>query len=185
MLIGPTPTDWSTVAFLPATTVVTLGDATANTSGNLVLGGPDAILLQEFAGLLTDGPGGSVFGGTGQSGNDAGSLLYLNIADGVVNTFAGNLGGSHPQYPFANRLTLHKGGPGTLVLTGTNTYIGATWIDNGTVEIASFGNAIAGALGGTEYIQTSGYANNPITFRYKGTGETINRRIWFALRPRH
>lgn len=119
---------------LPATTIVT------NSGGTLVLGYTSA-MSQTLAGLIGSS---NVVGGSAAGVN----TLKLNIAAGTTNTFAGTLGGGGANQ---NNLALTLTGGGRLVLSGTNTYKGATVVSNGTL-IASSTNALAGT---TNIIVTS------------------------------
>ena len=53
----------------------------------------------------------------------------------------------------AGKLALTQSGSGTTILTGTNTYSGATTIPDGTLQV---GNATAGSIGGSSAISVSG-----------------------------
>ncbi len=101
---------------------VVLGDT--GTTGKLVLGGTTTA-SQTLTALTTTGSGGSVVGG-----NASNSTLTLNIASS--NTFAGSLGGAGTN---ENNFALTKDGAGTLILSGANTYTGATTINAGTLSL--------------------------------------------------
>jgi autotransporter-associated beta strand protein len=86
-----------------------------------------------FAGTTTISPGGTLqLGNGGASGsiggiNNTGALVF-NRSDTV--TFSSDLGGSG---------SIVQKGPGTLILTGTNTYTGGTIISSGTLQIGNGG----------------------------------------------
>ena len=113
---------------LPATTVLTLGDASGS-SGKLRIGGNATARSQRLAGLLTAGAGLSNRVVNGASAGT--SILHLDLAGGV-NAFAGELGG-----PGANEsaLALRLSGPGLLALSGNNAYAGGTLLSNGTLRV--------------------------------------------------
>jgi len=108
---------------LPTGTTLTLGSGT--TSGKLGIGTSSTARSQTLAGLLTSGSG---TGNRVVGQAAANSTLTLNIAS--ENTFAGILGGSGAN---ENNLALIKTGSGVLLLTGANTYSGATTVESGTL----------------------------------------------------
>jgi autotransporter-associated beta strand protein len=105
---------------LPTATTVTLGSGA--TGGILDLNG----LGQQLAGLTTSGSGTNRV----VNSSSTAAALTLNIASGS-NTFAGILGNAGQD-----NFSLTKGGAGTLVLSGQNTYSGATVINDGTLQLA-------------------------------------------------
>jgi autotransporter-associated beta strand protein len=115
---------------LPTGTTVALGNGSAN--GKLILGG----INQTLAGLLVNGTGttNAVTGG-------AATFSTLTVTNGGTDTFAGILGGDGVN---ENNLALTKTGPGVLILSGTNTYVGDTDVNDGTLALASYGS-IAGS----------------------------------------
>ena len=151
---------------LPTTTALVLGDATANTSGALILGQTSG-RAQTLAGLTTAGTGlaNKVVGGSATN-----STLTLNIASGT-NFFSGTLGGPGP---FENNLGLTKIGAGVLALTGTNTYLGGTILTAGTLNLGSAGAiGTAGTItfaGGT--LQFSPANTTDYTSRFVTTGNS-------------
>lgn len=93
--------------------------------------------------------GGTVAGGTGfQSGQALGSGIFLagsvdySVTSGKTVTIADSLGGG-----IDSQITggFTKSGPGTLVLTGNNSYTGGTTINSGTLQIGNGGTT--GSLG--------------------------------------
>ncbi len=107
---------------------LTLGDGVTDDSGVLKLDGSS----QTLTGLLLAGNGttNSVI-----NGNVLAATLTLNIAG--TNAFSGILGGGGTD---DNHFGLTKDGAGTLTLSGTNTYTGATTVNGGVLQ--------AGAAGG-------------------------------------
>ena len=175
LVIGGT-VDWNNPGVLPASTVVTLGDATAGTSGKLVIGSSAGMQLQPVAAIQTAGPGGNIVGGNASSTSE----IIVNVAAGTVDTFAGTLGSGTATFSTENNLELIVNGPGTLVLTGNNTYTGQTRIHNGTLVVTSFGTGTGpGCMGGDGGDIVVGAAGNPGKIIYTGTGETTPRGIDF------
>ncbi|MCW1886673.1 autotransporter-associated beta strand repeat-containing protein [Luteolibacter flavescens] len=95
--------------------------------------------------------------------------------DGIVGTNAGPVymtgiisesGGSRP---------LTKVGGGTLVLSGNNSYSGATRIMGGNISVASINNSGASGPLGTNALISLGTGGTAGTLLYTGTGETTNR----------
>ncbi|MCS7304664.1 MAG: autotransporter-associated beta strand repeat-containing protein, partial [Thermoguttaceae bacterium] len=127
---------------LPTTTKVILGGR-HDAGGGVYIGvteGNGTLILNGFnqtlAGLETAGTGtiNRVVGGSTTT-----SILTLNIADTVTNTYGGFLGGSGTD---ENNLALVKTGLGTLVLSAANTYTGTTTVSQGVLRITT-----ASALG--------------------------------------
>jgi fibronectin-binding autotransporter adhesin len=115
---------------LPTTTAITL------TSGaTLRLGTSNGAVNQEVAGLTAASSTSKV------TGNHASthSVLTVNIASGT-NEYIGALGSAAGN---DNNLALVKKGSGTLVVSGSNTYVGTT-----TVEVGTLLATKAGALPG-------------------------------------
>jgi fibronectin-binding autotransporter adhesin len=113
-----------------------IGDVTQTGSGLLLLTGSNFYTGATIigAGTLQVGNGGSGIGST--SGvTDNGSLVF-NHADSV--TFNPVISGSG---------SLAQTGSGLLILTGANTYKGATFVNGGTLEIGNGGNGAS--IGGT------------------------------------
>ena len=142
---------------LPTTTALTLGNGTA--SGKLILGDATTARNQTLAGLTTTGTGtaNSVVGAAA-----ANSVLTVNLTSN--STYAGTLGGPGAN---ENNLTLAKSGAGTLILTGTNTYIGGTTLTAGSLNLGS-----ANAIGTTGTVTFSGGA---LQFSAANTTDYSNR----------
>ncbi|MFO0814157.1 MAG: autotransporter-associated beta strand repeat-containing protein [Gemmatales bacterium] len=111
------------------------------------LGAGGAIFVRQGASLtIQDGSltGGVVAGGSGfQNGQAIGSGIFLagsvdySVSSGKTVTIADTLGGG-VDAQITGGLT--KSGPGTLVLTGTNSYTGGTTLAGGTLSVASNGH---------------------------------------------
>jgi autotransporter-associated beta strand protein len=113
---------------------------------------------QTIAGLAGAGTVDS-FGGT--SGN-----LTLQVAAGQTYTFSGTLGGGDPAF------AVTKSGSGTEILTGANTYMGATTVNGGTLQIGD-GIHAAFVLGGRNGATGTPGANSaPFDYEPAGTGGT-------------
>lgn len=143
---------------LPATTVVTLGDASAITPPTATLslgngnGTTNGQVRQEIAGLYTVGSG------TLQVINQGSNVgqLTLNIATGVNNVYDGNLGVAvSGNGSTSNVFGLRKIGAGTFEPAGAiNSYSGGTVIEGGILRIsadAKLGQigSLSGAAGST------------------------------------
>ena len=104
----------------------------------------------------------SIVGGT--------STLTVNPANGVSTTFSGVIAGTNGGTQ--GNVTLQKNGLGTLILTGTNSYGGATTVNGGTLTVANNSGSALGSTsaitvnsGGTLRLGASDQINNtaPIT----------------------
>lgn len=112
-------------------TRLTLGENTGNTNGKFVVGDTTAVGLTTFTGLSTEG------GGTENAivgGNSAISTFILEHDS--TETFSGKLGGEGSN---ENNLAFVKDGSGTLTLSGVNTYVGDTTINDGSFVLAEEG----------------------------------------------
>lgn len=107
----------------------------------------------------------SVVGGT--------STLTVNPASGVTTAFGGVIAGTSAGTQ--GNMALQKNGAGTLILTGVNTYSGATTINGGTLTAASAtGNALGSTSsitvnsGGTFLLGAANQVNNTATMTLAG-----------------
>jgi outer membrane autotransporter protein len=91
-------------------------------------------------------------------GNDADEALIVNTT--ADSSYAGNISNNGPT----GRLSFTKNGDATQVLTGTNTYIGGTTINAGTLQLGNGGTtgSIAGDV--TNNSRLSFNRSNAITF---------------------
>ena len=127
VLDGSTFTDAGTLTG----TTLTLGEATGNTAGNLVLGDSAATGAATFTGFTTPGSGAKTIVG----GNATASTLTLNLAGTTTLGTTLTLGGGSGNQ---NNLTLDKTGAGTLVMgNGANTYSGGTIFENGGIQLGA------------------------------------------------
>ncbi len=125
------------------------------------------------AGSLTGGSGGfSGIGNNGGSGGAAGGALFLmggnttfTVSMGNAETIAGSIAQS-------NTSSITKAGPGTLVLSATNSYTGGTTVTGGDLQIPNLalpGSTASVSLGAVLEYNDSGNLTQP-TFTYTGTG---------------
>jgi autotransporter-associated beta strand protein len=140
-------------------------------SGNGTAGNATIINnLNSVVNFSSNGPGGT--GNTAGSISGAGSYVLngnrlTTGGNNATTTVSGVISGSGGQ--------LAKAGTGTLTLSGTNTYTGATTINAGVLNVATIGNGgVAGNLG-----QASNAAANLVlsggTLRYTGATASTDR----------
>ena len=122
------------------------------------------------------------------SGNIIGSGAFKNTAidgTGIVFTGGGTTTVSGVISGSMEIITTHPS-PGSVVLTNTNTFLGATRIQGGIVDVKTIGDiGVAGSLGAGDTEATStihfGADTTAGTLRYSGTGsDTTNRTIAFG-----
>ena len=111
-----------------------------------------------------------------------GTITTLNTSGGLVTdlsignnnggaTFSGTITGSSPV------LTLTKNGTGTQILTGANSYTGATTINAGTLQIGNGSNTGTLGTNGTVYSAVSVAANANLDFYRNDIASTIPNNI--------
>ena len=93
------------------------------------------------------------------------SFIGANSGTGTISGAIGETGGAQ---------TLSKGGAGTTVLSGTNTYTGGTEILNGAISVANLANALGSTSGITFGVSASATTG---TLTYTGTGETFSKSL--------
>jgi fibronectin-binding autotransporter adhesin len=106
---------------LPTDTVLILGESANNTGGTFDLDGFD----QTVAGLSSNGTGPNVVTNNGPSGANT-----LTVAATGTTTFAGVI-----QDGATAQTAITVNGPGALILSGANTYTGATQVAQGELQI--------------------------------------------------
>lgn len=172
---GGTLAATSLVSFSQPVTLTSAGGVVDTALGNVTFTGPitgEGGIIKNGAGVLTlSGTANSYTGGLiineGAVIGDSGSLkgAIVNNANLTFNQLTGaNLSGANLKgadlsaATFAGAISgsggLTKSGPGTLVLSGANTYTGSTVLTAGTLQIAN-----AGALGSGPLIAQGGTLN--------------------------
>lgn len=114
--------------------------------------------------------GGSLSAGTGTTGNfpNQEMIIYQNNPNGSL-IISSNI----TNNPLGGTNGLNKAGPGTLILTGSNTYTGVTTLNDGVVSINSFGpTGFANATG----IASTDTLGNTLVFG-SSVGLTIGQQI--------
>jgi fibronectin-binding autotransporter adhesin len=178
--------DGTTVVFGAATSYN--GATTVQNSGTLRLGGNNRLPSSPQTNLTLNRSGtldlaGFSDGVASLSGDSSGrvknssvggtSTLTVNPALGISTTFAGTIAGTNGGTQ--GDVALRKTGAGMLILTGTNTFGGATTIDAGTVVAAATVGSALGATssitiksGGTLFLGASNQINNAATMTLAG-----------------
>ncbi len=139
---------------LPATTTLTLGEATGNTGGTFDLNGFDQTI-------------------TGLTGAGSGTRLVTNRAASGTNTLgvtgASAFSGAIQNGPTATT-ALTKSGTGTFTLSGLSSYTGPTIVSGGTLAISGSlsGTTALSLTGGTLLLGASDMLNNAASLTLAG-----------------
>ena len=172
-----------------------IGGTSATVSGTLTLGiaatavaGQNATIISSVAGGSFT-LGGNVTYNVGSAGFENGqATISASLVLNADRTFTVN---DSPNADvdvlvsgvISGGFAVIKGGTGTLMLNGMNTFTGQTQLNNGVTEVYSIGNfGVAGSLGTADKDTTSGiirFGNAASTgaLSYLGTGDSTNRRI--------
>ncbi len=157
LIAGANAPSGSAGAFGSASTEVQLGTSGGNSDAAILIGGAFSVgrTIRLPTSNTTDSGtrmlslGGNTADASTFSGNvilgsssSAGRSVTLTAAEGGQVTFSGVI--QNPTSMDATTYTVTKSGAGTVVLTNTNTYTGATAIEAGTLQIGSGGTG--GAL---------------------------------------
>lgn len=148
--------------------------------GTIVAGGGARTLSNEFLlvnGLARfEGTNPITLSGTVDLNGGAANNSWISVGTGTNLTVSGTVA----------RGGLSKDGPGTLVLSGSNTYTGQTSIRNGVLSVSNIGNGgtaanLSAAPSGAGYLILSGNTVGTTgTLRYTGAGETTDRLFSLA-----
>lgn len=149
---------------ISSSTSVVLGNLT--TSGVLQLGDASGTSDQTVGSLASSGTGtaNAVVGG-----NAASSTLTVNQS--TTTTYAGTIGGTGTN---ENNLNLVMSGPGTLILSGTNTYSGTTTVSGGTLSISSSSNLGDGSATNTIALSNGAALQNTGASVDLGTNRSVS-----------
>lgn len=186
---------------------ITLSNTTNNWGGNLFIDGVKIILGNSH--VLSNG---SAAGNVVLAGDStAVSVLELNAKDETINGLVGSqssaivrnisnftastltLGDNNATATFAGTivnggtaaLALTKIGSGTQVLTGANTYTGATMVQGGTLQFtaANTGTGAVSVTGGTLMLSLSGSLNNSAGISINGPAARLVQNSATAITP--
>lgn len=152
---------------LPASTALTIGKASAGASAAFDLNGYN----QTVAGIAEGHFAGA--NGTNTQRIISSAPAILAVSNSVANTFGTT------NSTIEGKVTLVKLGTGTLTLTGTNTYSGATIVSNGTLAVSASGmlgnSTNITVAAGTLILQNSDCITNTATVRIEnGGGAKVN-----------
>ncbi len=140
-----------------------INNQTINTNLNTTRGGYNFTNNSQTAYFLING---SV---TGASGSN--NTLTLSGTTNSVSEIHGNIAAGA-----SGTLSVAKGGGGTWILSGSNTYNGTTAIQAGAISV----NSVANNLGTSSTAIDIGSSANGGTLIYTGGGETVSRAINMA-----
>ncbi|HZZ42737.1 MAG TPA: autotransporter-associated beta strand repeat-containing protein [Tepidisphaeraceae bacterium] len=157
---------------MPASTVLTMGDASAAGTATYQMNG----FSQTVAGLTSAGTGGTllVTNTTGTTGT-----ITINPAAGLSYSYGTVAGG--PAATIEGNLNVTKTGAGTETFMGVNTYSGLTTVSGGSLVLTS--NAFT-----PETLTGAGGANvtgGNLVFDYSGGGTTPVAQVQAALKGSH
>ena len=165
--------DASSNVAITASTTTNTGNNSVNSlsfknsaAGTLTLGGANTLTVASGGILSASNFASGITGGFITAGTGAATNLYLwnlgtstqSIGSGIVDNGSGVI-------------TLNKSGSGTVALTGTNTYSGDTYIQQGTLSLAS-----GGVLGNGNYAGQVILNGGTLNFA-SGTNQTISGNV--------
>lgn len=175
--------------------VVDVNGFNASSAGALTLGAATTTTGGLTAGLI-DTAGGGGYALNGDITYNAGSVGFINgqatisanlvlSADRTltVNDSSAAAVDLHISGVISGGVSVTKGNGGTLRLSGTNTFTGQAFLNNGITQVTSIGNiGTAGSLGTGDKdapagIIRLGFQTSNGTLEYTGPGESTNRRI--------
>jgi filamentous hemagglutinin family protein len=174
-------------------TTVSAGTLSLNTSGansivgNLTITTGGTTVLQQSDQIADNTSNISVAGGTLDIGANSDTVHGVQLLSGLIAGTTGTLTSLTDFDMQSGTVTAILGGsfglvkssPGTIVLSGANTYTGATTINGGILSINTIANVGGGAssLGAPTTIANGTIALGTATLLYTGTGHSSDRII--------
>jgi len=158
------------------------------TGGNLLFGGSGTQIFigtdSRYSGLglsTTINSGILQIGNGGLAGSLAGDSVGVNSPGELVFAHAGTV--NYPGTIYGNG-TVAQAGPGTLILSGSDSHSGNTWVTGGTLAVSSGGTSVGGSVitiaSGATFDVTGGAGNFMLNYGQTLTGSGTVDGSFFA-----